>query len=115
VDLGLGVLQAASLQRLIAKRAEANRHAPDQPGLHRLPSHVHQVLQRARLSDLGNRGGEWDARLRGLAKSRNAHGLVVLMLPKKREDRKSTRSQRVHDVTDTPAPGGGRTARDEAL
>src|SRR5690606_23316976 len=41
VDLGLGELQAASLQGLIAKRAEADRHAPDQSGLHRLPSHVH--------------------------------------------------------------------------
>src|SRR5690606_1079757 len=115
VDLGLGVLQAASLQRLIAKRAEANRHAPDQPGLHRLPSHVHQVLQRARLSDLGNRGGEWDARLRGLAKSRNAHGLVVLMLPKQRDLLRELRSQRVHGVTDTIGLGSGRNARDGAL
>src|SRR5690606_5248353 len=115
VDLGLGELQSATLQRLIAKRAEANRHAPDQLGLHRLPSHVHQVLQRPRLIDLRQGRPERDPRLRGLSKSRNAHRLVVLMLPKQRDLLRELRPKRVHDVTDTIRLGSGRNARDGAL
>src|SRR5690606_28410195 len=56
-----------------------------------------------------------DPRLRGLSKSRHAHRLVVLMLPKQRDLLRELRAQRVHDVTDTIRLGSGRNARDGAL
>src|SRR5690606_40491974 len=54
-------------------------------------------------------------RLRGLSKSRHAHRIFVLMLPKQRDLLRELRPQRVHDVADTIRLGSGRNARDGAL